>query len=46
MDEIAIRKGHQYLTVVTGMDSSAIVSGHFHVIKLLNDHLSNLRRDI
>ena len=96
IDEIAVRKGHQYLTVVMDMDSGAIVFvgngkgadaldpfwkrlkrakadikavamdmspaytsavsanlpkavivfDHFHVIKLFNDQLSNLRRDL
>ena len=96
IDEIAIRKGHKYLTVVLDMESGAVVfvgdgkgaesllpfwrrlrrSGaqvkavavdlspaytsailahlpeaaivydHFHVIKLFNDALSNLRREI
>jgi len=96
IDEIAIRKGHKYLTVVLDMESGAvvfvgdgkgaesllpfwrrlrrsraqvkavavdlspaytsailahlpeavIVYDHFHVIKLFNDALSNLRREI
>ena len=96
IDEIAVRKGHQYLTVVMDMDSgamvfvgngkgadaldpfwkrlkrakadiqavamdmspaytsavsanlpkAAIVFDHFHVIKLFNDQLSNLRREL
>ncbi len=96
IDEIAVRKGHLYLTVVMNMDSGAIVFvghgkgadaldpfwerlkraranigtvamdmspaylkavtehlpkavvvfDHFHVIKLFNDQLSNLRREI
>ena len=67
IDEIAVAKGHRYLTVVMDLESGAvvfvgdgkgadalkpfwkrlpkakIVFNHFHVIKLFNEKLSELR---
>lgn len=44
---VAIDMSPAYISaVITNLPEAQIVFDHFHVVKLLNDHLSNLRREL
>ncbi|MDZ7779803.1 MAG: hypothetical protein U5R14_07700 [Gemmatimonadota bacterium] len=44
IDEISIEGGHRDLTIVLDLECGAVVFDRFHLVKLMNDKFSDLRR--